>query len=69
MYLESLCAQRVRVAGAQLALEAGERIRTEYSYKYDLAGFADLARSAGLSVARSWLDRQALFSVQYLLIP
>jgi L-histidine Nalpha-methyltransferase len=69
MYLESLCAQRVRVAGLELALEAGERIRTEYSYKYDLVGFADLARSAGLRVARSWLDARALFSVQYLTIP
>ena len=69
MYLESLCAQRVRVAGAELALEAGERVRTEYSYKYDLAGFADLARSAGLSVERTWLDAQGLFSVQYLVVP
>jgi dimethylhistidine N-methyltransferase len=66
MYLESRVAQRVRVAGAEFALEAGERIRTEYSYKYDPAGFADLARSAGLSLARTWLDGQGLFSVHYL---
>lgn len=69
MYLESQVAQRVRVAGEDFALEAGERIRTEYSYKYDLDEFADLVRSAGLVVSRVWLDEQRLFSVQYLEIP
>jgi dimethylhistidine N-methyltransferase len=69
MYLESLVAQRVRVAGETFALEAGERLRTEYSYKYELAEFADLARAAGLSVERVWLDSRGLFSVQYLLVP
>jgi dimethylhistidine N-methyltransferase len=69
MYLESRVAQRVRVAGESIALDAGERIRTEYSYKYELGEFADLARSAGLVAAHAWLDSRDLFSVHYLEIP
>jgi dimethylhistidine N-methyltransferase len=69
MYLESLVAQRVRVAGESIALEAGEHVRTEYSYKYELGEFADLARSAGLVASHAWLDSRDLFSVHYLEIP
>jgi len=69
MYLESLAAQRVRVAGEIFALEVGEYVRTEYSYKYELGEFSDLARSAGLAVEHVWLDVQGLFSVQYLRVP
>lgn len=69
MYLVSQREQRVHIGGAEFALARGERIRTEYSYKYELAEFADLARSAGLTVSRVWLDAGGLFSVQYLDVP
>jgi dimethylhistidine N-methyltransferase len=65
MYLVSESAQRVAVEGVGVSFEAGERILTEYSYKYTVDGFADLADRAGWSVETVWTDDQELFSVQY----
>lgn len=65
MYLVSESAQRVAVEGIGVSFEAGERILTEYSYKYTVDGFADLADRAGWSVETVWTDDQELFSVQY----
>jgi dimethylhistidine N-methyltransferase len=58
--------QRVRIDGTIIELARGERIRTEYSYKYSLESFAELAHDAGLVVRRVWTDPRRLFSVQYL---
>jgi len=66
IYLRSLRPQVVRVAGRRFAFAAGERIHSEYSYKYDDAGIAALARSAGFAIARTWTDRGRLFAVVYL---
>jgi dimethylhistidine N-methyltransferase len=66
MHLVSRCAQRVSVLGRSFHFRAGESIHTESSYKYDLPGFAALARSAGFEVERVWIDGAALFSVQAL---
>jgi dimethylhistidine N-methyltransferase len=49
-------------------LRAGEAIVTEYSYKYDLPGFARLAGQAGFQVQRVWTDPEQLFSVQLLTV-
>ncbi|MBW2280974.1 MAG: L-histidine N(alpha)-methyltransferase [Deltaproteobacteria bacterium] len=68
MAIVSRSDQRVRIDGREFALAAGERIRTEYSYKYTLEGFAELARGAGLDVERVWTDSESLFSVQYLVV-
>jgi len=68
MAIVSLAAQQVRIDGRAFAFEAGERIRTEYSYKYTLDGFAELAHAGGLEVERVWTDAEALFSVQYLVV-
>jgi dimethylhistidine N-methyltransferase len=43
----------------------GESILTEYSHKYTLAGFAEMAARAGFDVDKVWMDEQALFSVHY----
>ena len=43
----------------------GEPILTEYSHKYTLDGFADMANRAGFEVAQVWTDDGQLFSVQY----
>ena len=66
MHLEALERQVVTVAGERFVIEAGERIRTEYSHKYTVEGFASLARSAGLCVERTWTDAAGLFAVHYL---
>src|SRR6185436_136197 len=40
IYVRSLKAQTVTVAGRSFAISAGERVHTEYSYKYDDVGIA-----------------------------
>lgn len=67
MYLSSKTDQRVSLDGEMIALHAGERILIEYSYKYTRRAFAELARSAGFRVERTWTDPRDWFSVQYLL--
>ncbi len=65
MHLVSRVAQTVTVDGRSFAFGAGETIRTEYSYKFTLEGFADLASEAGFVVDRVWTDDRSFFSVQY----
>lgn len=66
MYLVSLCGQMVDVAGRRVFFRAGEKLRTEVSYKYTLEAFAALSGLAGLVVDRIWTDDQSFFSVQLL---
>lgn len=66
IYFRSLAKQYVTVAGRTFAFAAGERVHTEYSYKYDDAGIAALARSAGFTIDRTWTDPARLFAVVYL---
>jgi dimethylhistidine N-methyltransferase len=68
MSLVSLAEQTVRIGDAELEIDAGERIRTEYSHKYTLEDFEALAEQAGLSVERAFVDDDQLFSVQYLAV-
>ncbi len=42
-----------------------ERIHTEYSYKYTVESFSELAIEANLKLENYWIDEEALFSVQY----
>ena len=66
MYLVSDANQRVVVSGRNFEIAQGERILTEYSHKYSLDGFADLAAQAGFQVRKVWTDERRYFSVQYL---
>ncbi|MDH5590593.1 MAG: L-histidine N(alpha)-methyltransferase [Gemmatimonadota bacterium] len=68
MHLVSVRSQEVRVGGRTFAFGEGERLVTEYSYKYAPEAFAALAASAGLAARRSWTDAGGLFCVQ-LLVP
>ena len=65
MHLESTVDQFVLLAGEAIFLNEGERILTEYSYKYTLDGFARLAAQAGLAARKHWVDDDGLFSLQY----
>ncbi|MEM6511752.1 MAG: L-histidine N(alpha)-methyltransferase [Pseudomonadota bacterium] len=58
--------QHVHVGDTEITIEKGESILTEYSHKYTLAGFANMAARAGFRVDKVWTDADALFSVQYL---
>lgn len=65
-YIDSQVAQTVHIAGRPIEFQAGESIHTEYSCKYTLPGFADLAASAGFSVARNFVDAKSYFCVVHL---
>lgn len=65
MHLESQIDQLVWLADEHISLAQGERILTEYSYKYTLEGFSELAAQAGLALQHYWTDDENLFSLQY----
>lgn len=66
MHLISERRQELRVAGHSFEFDAGERLHTENSYKYDIAEFQALARLAGFVPAQVWTDADRLFAVHYL---
>lgn len=68
IYLRSLRDQLVSVAGRTFAFLEGERIHTEYSYKYDDAGLASLALQGGFRVRDRWTDPDRLFGISYLTV-
>jgi dimethylhistidine N-methyltransferase len=65
MRLISSCEQIVSAGDAEIFVADGEAILTEYSHKYTLDGFAEMASSAGFEIKRVWIDADTLFSVQY----
>jgi dimethylhistidine N-methyltransferase len=66
IFFRSLREQSAMVGGRRFAFAAGERIHTEYSYKYDVHGIEALARSGGFKIGELWTDKDRLFAVSYL---
>jgi dimethylhistidine N-methyltransferase len=66
LYVESLRDQIVRLGNAAFAFRKGERIHTEYSYKYPRARFLDLAARAGYRALQTWTDEDATFDIHLL---
>ncbi len=66
MHLFSKIAQDVCLDGVRFRFKEGESILTEYSHKYSLESFSELALAAGLQIEKVWTDPDTLFSVQYL---
>src|SRR5471032_548363 len=66
IYFRSLADQTVRVGGRSFAFETGERVHTEHSYKYDIAGIEELARSGGFQMADVWRSEERRFAVACL---
>ncbi len=66
IYFRSLGDQSVTVAGRPFAFTAGERVHTEYSYKYEVADIEALAAGGGFRTAHIWMDQARLFAVAYL---
>lgn len=66
MHLFSERSQVVCLDGVRIRFDEGESILTEYSHKYTMEAFNDLAASVGLENKRVWTDPKSLFSVQYL---
>lgn len=65
MYLVSLRNQEIMIDGQSFLFNAGERIHTENSHKYDIEEFQALGRAAGFEARAVWSDPDELFSVHY----
>jgi dimethylhistidine N-methyltransferase len=63
MHLEAREALLVRWPGGERRFRAGERIHTENSYKYRLAGALGLLEQAGFAAARVWTDPDQWFAL------
>ncbi len=68
MRLISRVDQAIRVGDESFRLRRDEPITTEYSHKYTIDGFAELASMSGFAVHRSWTDSQNLFAVLHLVV-
>jgi dimethylhistidine N-methyltransferase len=68
IHLVSKKAQTAEVLGRCFSFEEGEKIHTEYSYKYTVEGFQALAREAGWTPRQVWTDAEGLFSFHELVI-
>jgi dimethylhistidine N-methyltransferase len=68
MHLESLAPQVIEVAGERFAMEEGETIWTESSYKYDRPRLDRLVTEGGFRVAKLWTDEHARFWVALLTV-
>lgn len=68
MYLVSQLAHSVRIEDRQFDFTNGEKILTEYSYKYTPQGFIALSSRAGFAFEQIWTDDARLFGVFYLTV-
>ena len=68
MHLRSRNRQSVRIGEAMLAVEfeAGETILTEVCYKFRAEQVGDLARAAGFTLERQWIDSEWGFAESLL---
>ncbi len=66
MHLVSKKDQCVNLAGERLSFPKDQVVLTEFSHKYTVEAFAELAAESGLGVARVWSDPAEYFSVLYL---
>jgi L-histidine Nalpha-methyltransferase len=65
MHLVSETDQIVHIAGYAFRFHSGEKIITEFSYKYTPEGFTALAGAAGFEPVQMWTDDARLFGVFY----
>jgi dimethylhistidine N-methyltransferase len=65
IHLVSQIDQAVHIADYTFGFRSGEKIVTEFSYKYAPEGFAALARKAGFEFQKIWTDDARLFGVFY----
>ena len=66
MHLVSMQDQQVRIDDRVFDFRKDQTILTEYSHKYTLENFQDLAKKAGFTSVKTWVDKDGLFSVHYL---
>lgn len=63
MHLQARHALTVRWSGGERSFQAGERLHTENSYKYQTASFTALLERAGFRTIRPWTSPNGWFAV------
>ncbi|MBT3996547.1 MAG: L-histidine N(alpha)-methyltransferase [Chloroflexi bacterium] len=66
MHLISTERQAVNVCEYSFEFEENETVLTEYSHKYTIGAFGEMANEAGLNVKNVWTDANDMFAVMYL---
>ena len=66
MYLESLKLQTVRIGNNNFDFKKGERIQTEYSYKFSISEFQNIVRRSNFMPLKFWTDPNKFFAVHLL---
>lgn len=71
LYLQSVGAQRVRVArlDAEFRFAPGQRIHTESSYKFTRAMVTRLFKQAGFRLEQTWYDENRWFGLHLARVP
>ena len=69
MFLRSTAQQQASIGGSVFAIEQGERLHTENSYKYAPDEFVFLAEDAGFRCEHYWQDADAYFGLYLLEVP
>ncbi|MHC2070232.1 L-histidine N(alpha)-methyltransferase [Bremerella sp. T1] len=68
IYLRSRIDQTIQLDGQTVQVEAGELIHTEYSHKYTIDGFAEMAADVGWTLRRAWTDPNNYFAVLHFVV-
>jgi len=66
MHLISGIQQHATISGRSIHFAKGDAVLTEYSYKYNVDEFQELAASAGFVPRALWCDSDRLFSIHWL---
>jgi len=66
MFIVSSSDQTVTIGDHEFEFGKKERIFTEYSHKYTISGFVELASMEGFELHRHWTDPEELFAVLHL---
>ncbi len=66
MHLVSTRRQSVNICEYSFEFEVGESVLTEYSHKYTIDSFGQMACEVGLRVRNVWTDADGMFAVMYL---
>jgi len=68
MRLVSTKEHAVKIGEKTFSFAPGDYIVTEYSHKFTVDGFGDIARQAGFRLENVWQDAERLFAVCHLLV-
>ena len=68
IFLRCLGNQVIEIDGHSFEFSDEELIHTEYSHKYTIEGFAEIAAGVGLTLRRSWTDEKGYFAVLHFAV-